>query len=266
MKFICSLITVEDIKLSRNFYENILNQKVKYDFGENVTFEGDFSIHQQKHFSQLIDNKIIHRESNNFELYFEYNNIEEIEQKLINYNVEFIHKKREQPWRQRVIRFYDPDRHIIEVGESMEFLAFRLSKENKSTEEIASTISMSVDFVKSAIQKHEIDLYSGRVPSCGCFCGGCPNYTRKRNRCPGADKNTARCEKCKTFHLCCQDKGITYCYQCNEFPCKSFKSFAKRWEKYGQNFIENQCLLKSKGTKDFLTFYNNKALLNKKLF
>jgi catechol 2,3-dioxygenase-like lactoylglutathione lyase family enzyme len=45
MKYICPLIVVKDIAESRHFYENILGQKVKYDFGENVTFEGDFSIH-----------------------------------------------------------------------------------------------------------------------------------------------------------------------------------------------------------------------------
>lgn len=50
MKFICSLITVSDIKRSRNFYENLLNQKVKYDLGENITFNGDFAIHSQNTF------------------------------------------------------------------------------------------------------------------------------------------------------------------------------------------------------------------------
>lgn len=35
MNFICSLITVSDIKRSRDFYENVLKQKVRFDFGEN---------------------------------------------------------------------------------------------------------------------------------------------------------------------------------------------------------------------------------------
>jgi len=59
MKFICALLTVADIKRARDFYEGLLNQKVKYDFGENVTFEGDFAIHLQSHFSSLIDNRSI---------------------------------------------------------------------------------------------------------------------------------------------------------------------------------------------------------------
>ena len=68
MKYICPLITVADIKKSLDFYEKVLEQKVKYDFGENVTFEGDFAIHLKTHFKGLIDDKEIKTECNNFEL------------------------------------------------------------------------------------------------------------------------------------------------------------------------------------------------------
>ena len=104
--------------------------------------------------------------------------------------------------------------------------------------------------------------YRGRVPACGVFCGGCPTYIREKKPCPGAEINVQRCEKCKTFHLCCQEKGVTHCYQCNEFPCKKFKAFSKRWEKYGQNFIENQLFLKGNGCNAFLDYFNTKALIN----
>ena len=82
-----------------------------------------------------------------------------------------------------------------------------------------------------------VKTYYGRVPACGVFCGGCPTYTRDKNPCLGAELNKDRCEKCKTFHLCCIDKGITHCYQCEIFPCAKFKSFTKRWLKYGQDFV-----------------------------
>lgn len=101
--------------------------------------------------------------------------------------------------------------------------------------------------------------YYGRVPACGVFCGGCPTFTRDKKPCPGAEINIARCQKCKTFHLCCQDKGILHCHECPEFPCRKFREFSKRWLKYGQNFIENQELLKEVGTEEFLTNFNKKA-------
>lgn len=59
MKYICSLITVSDMKRSRHFYEHILSQKVKYDFDEDITFHGDFAIHLHTHFKELNDNKDI---------------------------------------------------------------------------------------------------------------------------------------------------------------------------------------------------------------
>lgn len=104
-----------------------------------------------------------------------------------------------------------------------------------------------------------IKKYNGRVPACGVFCGGCPTYTRDKNPCPGAEINIKRCQSCKTFHLCCQDRGITHCYACNIFPCLKFRSFAKRWLKYGQNFETNQIMLKEKGEAYFLTYFNAKA-------
>lgn len=105
----------------------------------------------------------------------------------------------------------------------------------------------------------KIQRYEGRIPACGVFCGGCPTYTREKNPCKGAELNSSRCEKCKTFHLCCFGKKITHCFQCSNFPCTRFKGFAKRWQKHGQDFIENQKLLSEIGEVAFLEYYNKKV-------
>lgn len=154
MKFVCSLITVEDINISRRFYEKLLKQKVQYDFGENVSFESGFAIHLKSHYSKLIDDKPIIKGSNNFELYFEYDDVDSFVRELKNNKVEFIHETREQPWRQKVVRFYDPDKNIIEVGESMECLCFRLSEEGRSIEEISKITGLEKMFVEEAIKKY----------------------------------------------------------------------------------------------------------------
>lgn len=99
--------------------------------------------------------------------------------------------------------------------------------------------------------------YHGRIPACGVFCGGCPVYIRDKKPCPGAEINKTRCENCKSFHLCCKERGITHCHECNTFPCFRFKRFAKNWEKYGQSLIENQELLKKSGTENFLMYFNS---------
>lgn len=151
MKFICPLIVVNNMEVSRNFYEKVLNQKVQYDFGENVSFEGGFAIHLKSHFSDLISinkNDIIQK-SNNSELYFEEEDLDSFLQKLKEIgSIEYVHELKEQPWGQRVIRFYDPDMHIIEVGEPMGSVVKRMLSKGFSIEETSKRTLMPEEFVR----------------------------------------------------------------------------------------------------------------------
>lgn len=155
MKFICPLIVVEDIKKSRYLYEKILGQVVKMDFGENITFDGDFAIHQKKHFRGLINNAPISAKSNNFELYFEDDDLEKILATLKSNGFEFVHEIIEQPWRQKVLRFYDYDKNLIEIGECMEHLASRLFKEGYPVDEISTITYMTEEFILQSIKQYE---------------------------------------------------------------------------------------------------------------
>lgn len=121
MKYVCPLLVVKNIAVSRDFYENILGQKLKHDFGENIVFEGDFSVHLKEHFEELLGPGYdqIKTRAHNFELYFETAALDATIQKLRENKIEFIHEAKKQPWGQRVARFYDPDYHIIEIGEPM---------------------------------------------------------------------------------------------------------------------------------------------------
>jgi catechol 2,3-dioxygenase-like lactoylglutathione lyase family enzyme len=155
MKYVCALIVVDDIDIAKDFYVRVLKQKIATDFGENVAFEGGFAIHQREHFQDLIENRAVAPGGNNAELYFEDDDVDAIETELRTEGVEFVHRTREQPWRQRVLRFYDRDRHIVEIGESLEFLAYRLWREGKTAEEISAITTMAPEFVKAAIASHE---------------------------------------------------------------------------------------------------------------
>ncbi|HIH95078.1 TPA: glyoxalase/bleomycin resistance/dioxygenase family protein [Methanosarcina acetivorans] len=151
MKFICPLIVANNMEISRNFYEKVLDQKVQYDFGENVSFEGGFVIHLKSHFSDLINiNKNdIAQKSNNSELYFEEADLDSFLQKLKDIDsIEYVHGLKEQPWGQRVIRFYDPDMHIVEIGEPMESVVKRLLREGLSVEETSKRTSMPEEFIR----------------------------------------------------------------------------------------------------------------------
>jgi catechol 2,3-dioxygenase-like lactoylglutathione lyase family enzyme len=154
MRFICPLIVVNNMRASRDFYENVLNQKVQFDFGENVSFEGGFAIHLKSHFSDLIstsENDIFEK-SNNFELYFEEEDMDSFLLKLEKISsIEYVHGLKEQPWGQRVIRFYDPDKHIVEVGEPMESVVKRFLSKGLSIEETSKRTLMPEEFVRQCL-------------------------------------------------------------------------------------------------------------------
>ena len=155
MKYRCSLIVVEDINKSRFLYERILGQKVSADYGENVVFEGGFAIHKKEHYQKLIDGKEIFSGSNSFELYFEEDDLQKVQKILLDHGLTFVHQIREQPWKQRVLRFYDYDHTIIEIGESLQYTAYRLFQEQKTPQEISAVMGLPIDSIESAIREKE---------------------------------------------------------------------------------------------------------------
>ncbi len=62
---------------------------------------------------------------NNFEIYFEEEDFDKFSDRLKELDIEYVHPVTEHSWGQRVVRFYDPDRHIIEVGENMKAVCRR---------------------------------------------------------------------------------------------------------------------------------------------
>ncbi len=146
MKFICSIIVVEDVYRSRELYENILGQKVTADFGEyNVAFEGGLALYKKGLYQELIGSeRAILRDANNFELYFEGDNLSAMQAAVLQNGFELIHPIREEPWKQQVFRFYDDDHNNVCIAERMEAVSYRLYRENKTVEEIAILTGLPV--------------------------------------------------------------------------------------------------------------------------
>ncbi len=152
MKFSCSVIAVKNIEISKKFYETVLNQKIISDFGINVTFEGDFAL--QQGYSEMIgipENEV-KQKSNNFEMYFEEENFDGFLEKLKTMKeIKYVHDVKKYDWGQRVVRFYDPDEHIIEVGETMENVARRFFEDGLSIEEISEKTMLPIEFLKNCL-------------------------------------------------------------------------------------------------------------------
>ena len=148
IKYDSSVLFVADIHKSRFFYETILEQKVIADFGENVGFAGGFAIFHRPYAHQVIFGKKKEFGWNNLELYFESEEIEAVVQRLEENGINFVHPIMEQPWGQQVVRFYDPDGHIVEIGEPLSALVKRLSASGMNEQQIIDKTGLPAEAVK----------------------------------------------------------------------------------------------------------------------
>ena len=148
MKYCGTLISVSDMEKSKSFYEKVMEQKVIMDLGVHVSFENGLSL--QSNYEELVGVELeAHAQPNNFQLYFEVEDLPKWEKRLKSIEgIEFIHESKEYPWGQRVMRFYDYDKFIVEVSESMESVAKRLLKQGLSLEEVSKITMFPTDFLK----------------------------------------------------------------------------------------------------------------------
>ena len=151
MRYGGTLIAVSDIAKAKHFYETVMEQKVLMDLGVHVAFEGGVSL--QSNYPELVGQDLqMHKRPNNFQLYFEVEDLDFWQNKIESIEgIEFIHKAKEYPWGQRVMRFYDYDSYIIEVAESMESVAKRFLLQGLSVEETAQRTMFPVEFIKGLL-------------------------------------------------------------------------------------------------------------------
>ena len=153
MKFTGTLIAVKDIETSKRFYNDVLGLNVVANFGANVTLEGGVVLQTLETWRQFIRTDDVVFQNNAGELYFEEDNLDAFCEHLKSFNICYIHELHEHPWGQRIIRFYDLDKHMIEVAEKLETVIFLFMKQGLSAEETATRMNIPVDFVKSCLNK-----------------------------------------------------------------------------------------------------------------
>jgi hypothetical protein len=140
------------MKIARSFYENLFNLKVTEDYGRNIVFDCGLSLQEDFDWLTGIPKSEIKNKENNCELYFEEEEFNAFVKNLKSKeDIVFLHDVIEYPWGQRVIRFYDPDNHLIEVGEPLKAVIERLLLKGMTTEEIAAKMDISSEDIKKYI-------------------------------------------------------------------------------------------------------------------
>lgn len=123
MKFKNPMLIVTDMDKTIEFYKRVLGLQIVTDFG-----------------------------GNNFEIYFEEDEFDQFADHLSACNVQYVHPVKEHSWGQRVVRFYDPDGYIIEVGENIKVVCKRLIDSGMTPEQAAERMDVPVEYINECMQ------------------------------------------------------------------------------------------------------------------
>lgn len=146
MKYICTVISVADMNAARKFYENLFGLEVFQDYGKNVAFTCGLALQQDFDWLVGMSKERIVKKPNNAEIVFEEQDFDSFLNKLKAYpEIECLGEVIEHSWGQRVIRFYDLDGHIIEVGEDMKMVIKRFLASGMTMEEVSVKMDASIE-------------------------------------------------------------------------------------------------------------------------
>ena len=120
MKLRNILIVVKDIEKSKKFYHDLFGLDMLLDNNGNMILTEGLVLQDEAIWKKFLDRDIT-QENNATELYFEERNIEEFVEKLerLYPDIKYVNRLMTHSWGQKVIRFYDLDGNLIEVGTPM---------------------------------------------------------------------------------------------------------------------------------------------------
>lgn len=152
------VLFVKDAPKSREFYVQVLGMTEIMNNGDlNFAFKEGFAIWQimpQNKIPEILGMDRITDSSlpSRFELGFETGSIDEVYDALKKAGVKFLHEMNTELWGQKTIRFYDPDNHLIEVGEAMPVFIRRVwEEEGKDWEATSKRTYMPVEALKQIL-------------------------------------------------------------------------------------------------------------------
>ena len=92
---------------------------------------------------EAVDFEVVDFEEDDFDAFIE---------RLKEYDVEYVHPVKTHSWGQRVVRIYDPDKHIIEIGENLKVVCKRFLDSGMTAKQVAEKMDVPIKFVNSLIK------------------------------------------------------------------------------------------------------------------
>ncbi len=121
MKLKNVLIVVNNMEHAKTFYKELLGLDVILDSEGNAVLTEGLVLQDASVWKESIEKEAI-LPNHAAELYFEEADIDRFVERLEGYRepVRYVSRLEELPWGQKMVRFYDPDGHMIEVRTPLE--------------------------------------------------------------------------------------------------------------------------------------------------
>ncbi len=147
MKLKNPMLVVSNIDKSVEFYKKVLGLRVVMDYGANKVLTGGLALQTIETYKDFIGTSDINFGCNNFEVYFEEDDFDKFIKRLEESDIDYVHPIKEHSWGQRVVRFYDLDKHIIEVGENMKTVCKRFLDSGMTAPQVTQRMDVPMKFV-----------------------------------------------------------------------------------------------------------------------
>ena len=153
MKYVSTVLAVADIHAERAFYEELFGLEVYQDYGINVSFTCGLSLQQEFDWLVGLPKESVLKKSDNIELCFEEEDFDGFLKKLEQMPDIVSLGVVEHGWGQRVVRFYDLDGHLVEVGEDMGMVVRRFLRSGMTMEEVSNRMDVSMGDLKKLLER-----------------------------------------------------------------------------------------------------------------
>lgn len=102
---------------------------------------------------------------------------------------------------------------------------------------------------------------------CGMNCKVCYKHCYHKKPCAGCLNSDMgkpeHCRKCK-IKDCIKDKGVSYCFECSDYPCKLIRDFEKSYNKrYKASLMESSEFVRQHGLEAFMEEQKEKYTCSK---
>jgi len=155
IQFHSSVLFTTDVRRLSAFYVHALGQEIEHDFGACVSLRCGLSLWQPSDdLTVAVELGYSHHAggNKNLELCFETETLDEDVERVKASGAKLLHDVVEEPWGQQVLRFFDPDGNLVELGESIAMFVRRHHASGYTVEAVAEKTGVPLEMVRQFIE------------------------------------------------------------------------------------------------------------------